>query len=125
MIEFRRDGISRFVVLVGPWAIKLARFRHYGKWWIDNGLAGMLANRCENRLGKKGTAFPGLCPSLWCSPFGMLQIMRRACAIDPDEQAQFEGAKAALVAQYQGMIEDKWSSFGLLGDVMVAVDYGS
>jgi hypothetical protein len=122
--SFKSDGVTRFVVLIGPIAIKIARFVFFRRIQIDNGLTGMLGNRREHRFGRKGTSFIGLCPSFWCSPLGLFQIMRRADPISSEEWQRLRGGKARLIYKnMSGMIERKQSSFGLIDGELVAVDY--
>ena len=64
-------GANRFVLLIGPWAIKFARSAR-----------GLRAGRHERAVWKRYRGKPGngdlLCPILASDPFGFMVIMRKA-----------------------------------------------
>lgn len=72
MIATRR-GVSRTVLLIGPWAVKLPSFRH-GPVYFVYGLLGNLLEAERWALSRHKR----LAPVLWCAPLGALLVMRRA-----------------------------------------------
>lgn len=115
-------GSSRFVLLVGRYALKFPRpysFRHL--------LWGLLANMQEAEFSRLG--WECLCPVYWHVPGGLLVVMGRATPL-PTITTNTE--LEALVAQWEAQrggckvpVEMHLSSFGMFGDRIVAIDYGS
>lgn len=123
-IELKRDGVTRWVILVHHWAIKLPRFFYFGSWEPVNGLTGMLGNMCEHRFGNRKTKWKGLAPTLFCAPLGIVLVMRRAKPVPPDIWSLFNAYEFAKEINLLGeLIEDKRSSFGIIDGSIVAVDY--
>jgi hypothetical protein len=124
-----RDGVTRIVLLAGPWAFKFPRFG-YG---YAMGLRGLLCNMQERGIWVLG--WPQLCPVLFALPGGWLLVMRRARPLTMDEWQALDVAefrKHRVREQdgpesYDGIVpvEDKQDSFGVVDGRIVAVDYGS
>lgn len=106
------------VVLARRWAIKLPRPT---SWRLF--LCGLLANMQERELG--ATRWPQLCPVLFSLPGGWLVIMPRCAPLTNDEWSTFCVDEFCEHDAYTVPAEAKQSSFGKLGGVIVAVDYGS
>lgn len=103
------EGRNRFVVVTRRYAVKFPSLR----CWRDF-LFGLLNNMHEAQAQRD---HPAYCPVLWCSPLGLLLVMPRAeilCAGEFDPAALPSGTVAEI----------KPSSWGRLGDRIVAVDYG-
>lgn len=112
-------GVSRAVLLVGPWAIKVPRASSWKAF-----LWGLLANMQEADLGSRG--WPELCPVRFTLPGGFLVIMERAevCTV---ERAPAEADYRRLTNVEGRCVPAEWkpSSWGRLPDGrLVAVDYG-
>jgi hypothetical protein len=84
-IQFITTGVTRWVLLIGKWAIKFPNpcaWKHF--------LLGLVGNMEESLTWKcanvKGSALyevrTSLCPVLWCSWGGWILIMRRAQPVD-------------------------------------------
>lgn len=124
-----REGVTRIVLLVGPWALKFPRFG-YG---YAMGLRGLLCNLQERAIWTLG--WPQLCPVLWAFPGGWLLVMRRARPLTEDEwQAlDFEAFRWHRKTEIKGErmvegcvpVENKHDSFGIVDGRVVAVDYGA
>lgn len=125
-----RDGVTRIVLLVGPWAIKLPRFG-YG---YTMGLRGLLCNMQERAIWSLG--WPQLCPVLFALPGGWLIVMRRARPLTDAEWASFDVAAYEEFRQHRktegnrlcdGIVpsEYKRAHFGFVDGRLVTVDYGS
>lgn len=67
-------GMSRFVLLVGPWAIKIPRFSH--EEGARSFVRGMLANLNETNFWQI-SRHPALAEVLLCGPLGLILVMRR------------------------------------------------
>lgn len=119
LAELRRDGISRAVLLVGPWAIKIPKSR-YG--W-PNFLRGLLANLQEARFSRAG--WPELCPVVFALWGGWLIVQRRARHFTEEEWDRFDAEAFCDRGDYVVPAEAKSSSFGWLDGRAVAVDYGN
>ena len=114
-------GSTRWVLLLGPWAFKFGR-----------GEYGALCNRYEAELYARSEPHRQamLCPVLWCSHSGQLQIARRAKT--PITQEQLENLKRDNQAFEQWgpggdecPFEWKPTDWGILDELVVAVDYAA
>lgn len=132
-IKLLDNGVTRIVILVGPWAIKIARFNY--SW--PNFLRGLLANMQERDFSKTG--WPELCPVLFAMWGGFISIMPRCTPLTDDQwnSFDFDGfaeprdwheeriVKGKYPEERYVPVENKRCSFGVLNDRIVAVDYGS
>jgi hypothetical protein len=75
-------GNTRAVVCVGSLAFKLAR-----------SALGARCNQFEAKLYRRSNPKrqASLCPPLWCSPFGVMLVMRRANPMTDDEVRSMSG----------------------------------
>jgi hypothetical protein len=119
-------GSTRAVLPFGPWVFKFSRSEY-----------GARCNRHEAELYARNRNKPHrqlmLCPVLWCSSSGKLQIARRAAT--PITQAQLDGLKRDQRAwnewDYLGPEDDEcpfeWkpTDWGVLDGRLVAVDYAA
>jgi hypothetical protein len=117
------SGTVRAVLCVGPFAFKLARSRH-----------GALCNRYEadlyNRSSQERRAL--LCPPLWCSPGGLLLVMRRARPMTQSEYGEHVRKTGLMLAwDYRGPGDDGYPfepkplDWGWLDGRPVALDYAN
>lgn len=118
-MEINRQGCTRLVILIGPWAIKLPRFG-YG-WRL--GLTGLLCNMAEVRAWTMRA--PELCPIVAHVPGGFALVMRRARPLTEAEWTAFDFDRFCDPGPYVVPAERKRDSFGVLDGRIVAVDYGS
>jgi hypothetical protein len=106
-------------------AFKLARSAH-----------GRHCNRYESDLYRRSNSNRRalLCPSLWCAPLGVVQIMRRARRMTADEHRKLVLDKYTDLGRawdYRGPGDDgapfepKASDWGWLDGKVVAVDYAN
>lgn len=119
MIKFGY-GCTRFVILVGSWAIKVPQF-HY-QW--RHFLLGLLANMQERHWWSTFPK-PELCPVVWSMPGGWLLIMKRA---EPMTREQFDDIdlhKWVDKGDWVVPAEPKMDSFGWYDGRLVAIDYGN
>jgi len=113
------DGVTRHVLLVGPYAIKVPRLNYgWGKF-----LTGLLCNMQERMMGTLG--LDALCPVVWSIPGGWCVVMRRARIMTDEEFDAFDVEAFLDRPDYSVPAERKSNSFGWLGDRIVAIDYGS
>lgn len=120
--EWNRQGITREVVLIGRYAVKLPRVS-YG-WRMF--LCGLLANMQEADFST--TKWPELCPVLFAIPGGWLVVMRRARPLTDGQWEEFrrEDMYNMLDNGHRSIpAEHKRDSFGYLDGRIVAVDYGN
>jgi hypothetical protein len=132
-MKFLDNGVTRIVILAGPWAFKIARFNY--SW--PNFLRGLLGNMQERDFWT--TKWPELCPVLWASWGGFLNIQKRARPLTDDEWEVFDfdgfadprdwHEERIVKGRYpEGNyvpVENKRCSFGVIDNQIVAVDYGS
>ncbi|MBI1408147.1 MAG: hypothetical protein GC145_18700 [Caulobacter sp.] len=111
-------GVTRLVILAGPWAIKAPR-PDYG-WRLF--LHGLLCNMTEAVFGR--SALEGFCPVVWHIPGGWLLVQRRARVMTEAEFATFDVAAFCDRETYQIAAETKADSFGWIDGQVVAIDYG-
>jgi hypothetical protein len=86
-------------------------------------LLGLLANMQERKFSETG--WPELCPVLWSIPGGWLVVMRRARELTHYEFAHVNFDKWVDRGDYIIPVENKRDSFGMIGEQLVAVDYGN
>lgn len=117
--EWNRQGVTREVLLVGRYAIKIPKLI-YG--W-HKFLCGLLANMQEAQFSACG--WPELCPVIFSIPGGWLVIMRRADPLTDEQWEAFDARK--FVDRHDRCIpaETKRDSFGFLAGRIVALDYGN
>lgn len=133
---WKRNGVTREVLLTGRYAIKLPKLT--GGWSFF--LRGLLANMQERRCG--AARWPELCPVVFSSPGGWILVMRRTEPLTEEGWKQFRreliGDQALATDARRGFIKPwndasagyvvpvdlKRDSFGLLDGFIVAVDYG-
>jgi hypothetical protein len=113
-----KNGITRTVVFIGGYAIKLPCLR-YG-WRIF--LCGLLANMQEVEWSR--TKWPELCPVLWSLPYGLLLVMPKVRVMTGAEFHGFNSRAWAARPGYKVPVEHKADSFGYLSGKIVALDYG-
>lgn len=111
MVELNLRGRNRFVVLVGPWAIKVPSLR----CWRDF-LFGLLNNLNEAAWHREPKM--AHCPVIWCAPGGFILVMPRARILT---DAEFELVRRRLPPARAELKADSW---GYVGRMLLAVDYG-
>lgn len=118
--EWNRQGVTREVILVGRWAVKLPKLI-YG--W-QKFLCGLLANMQEASFSKAG--WPELCPVVFAIPGGWLLVMKRAQPLSAEQWQAFD-ARSFVEGNPDYVIpaETKQDSFGTLDGRVVAIDYGN
>lgn len=111
-----RRGITRTVLLVGPWAIKLPSLRAHGHglrgalWSVSRGI---LANLSETDWASE----PGVCPVRW-SLAGVVNVYPRC---EPIERELTDDEYTAI--GFAGPVDKKPPNVGLLNGRMVWLDY--
>jgi hypothetical protein len=108
-------GVFRRVLLIGPWAVKLPRWRNFSK--------GLRCNRWEREMWQVWQPhfnWTYLCPVLLADPAGLIVVMPRASQPVSDNEAE----AAADDAHPSVNCESKAADHGRLGDRVVALDYG-
>jgi len=118
-MQFMKCGITRRVVLVGRYAIKVPRVRYGWKLF----LCGLLANMQEAQFSKSG--WPELCPVVLAIPGGWLSVMLRAEPLTIEEWGAFDAGAFCNNGDRIIPAELKNDSFGKLDGRTVAVDYGN
>lgn len=111
-------GTNRIVVLIGKYAVKIPNFINGHLLF----LTGSLANYREREYCRMMKNIPDLynlvCPSLWCSWFGLIQIQKRAKPVI-DELSDYEFSK------FDNICDDlKNENFGYYHGRLVCIDYG-
>lgn len=115
-ITIIRHGVTRIVILVGPWAIKIPNFFRWEMF-----LHGLLCNR--NEAIWASTGWPEFCPIVFSVPGGFLNVMKR---VQPFRGTVPDGWFQRFVdkPKYRVPMEQKDNSFGFLDGRLVAIDYG-
>ncbi len=114
-----RTGVSRHVVLVSRFAIKVPAI-----WRWQTILWGLLANMQERAFAKTG--WPEFAPVLFSDPFGFILVMPRVRVMTDEEFEDFD--YYVFTRRSDGSVvpvEAKSDSFGWLGGRVVAIDYGN
>lgn len=117
-------GITRAVLLIGPYAIKVPRVR-YG--W-SKFLYGLLSNMTEARFKPLADKW-SLAPVVFAVPGGWLNVQRRCEPIGDDDwnHISHDGEYEAMngLPYWNGMSCDfKRDNFGTLDGRVVLLDYG-
>lgn len=112
-MHLNKQGCNRWVFLTRNYAWK---FPALTSW--RNFLYGILNNMNEAANCDR----VDVCPILWRSPGGFLNVMPRARELTEQEFAELD--VAALCESNNIVVEHKRDSFGWLGDRIVAIDYG-
>src|SRR3546814_10145800 len=79
-IKIRRAGITRAVLLIGPYAIKFPRWRYGWKKF----LYGLISNKTEGDFNCLADE-KHLCPTLFSLRIGMMNVQRRCQPLTDDE----------------------------------------
>lgn len=118
-VKLCRDGVTRFVCLIGPWAFKLPRF---GYGW-KMGLYGLLGNMQERDFSTLRN--PHLARVLWCAWGGWILVMERCVPVQDVDWRRIQ--RLGRWEPFTGLPVEtkKKSSFGWSGNRLVAVDYGN
>lgn len=115
-------GVTRTVLLVGRYAIKVPRLR-YG--WSKL-LYGLLSNMTEARFTPLADQFR-LCPTVFSIPGGFLNVQRRCAPLSDDqwEATRLNDDDVHGRGDWQGMACDfKRDNFGVLDGRVVLLDFG-
>jgi hypothetical protein len=119
LIEWIRTGVTREVLLVGRWALKVPKLT---SGWT-NFLYGLVANMREREYSAK--EWPELCPVVFSVPGGWLIVMLRAGPLTDELLDRLDMVGFATPEDGRVLpIEMKGSSFGVLNGRIVVVDYG-
>lgn len=118
------NGASRFVILIGKFAIKLplvSTSSAYGAW--SGFIGGMQANIQETVFSSAYRHIAPIAPVLLSGPLGLFVVMPR-CA---DLNYVLSAAEMNYIVaneEYNLPVERKQDSFGTLRGQVVALDYG-
>ncbi len=127
------SGVTRFVICVGPFAIKLPRLEFGYNGW-RNFLHGLLANMTETEFSSYLSGV--VAPVLFSIAGGWAVIMPRAKPfekLDNESDDDFIARFDYLYSQWLNtpnalgvsMIEKKPDSFGFINGQFLAIDYGA
>lgn len=115
----KTNGVTRLVIIVGNWAIKIPNFtcQH------NHFLLGCYANWTERHYTKTFEGFSEfidkVSPTVFCSYFGLVSIQRKVTVLDrdltDDEQYYFRKQTTDI----------KKENFGFLNGKLVCIDYAS
>lgn len=111
-----RRGVTRTVLLIGPWAIKFPSFRGNGK-----GLGGRIWSICNGILANQEevtwSAVDGVCPVRF-SFLGLVNVYPRCEPVN-----SFDGDYALIGADFLPELDRKPENLGVLDGRIVWVDY--
>lgn len=122
-MRVNRRGITRTVLLAGPWVVKMPSLRPYG-----NGLRGVLWSLCRGVLANQSEAEwsrcedEPVCPVRWSLLGGVINVYPR-CEPAPDIRGE-DGRYTGPVPESAFPFGDtKADNLGLLAGRLVWVDY--
>jgi hypothetical protein len=113
-----RRGVTRTVLLVGPWAVKFPSLCAHGDglrgvlWSFARGLSANCSEELWTRSGQDG-----ICPVRW-SLAGLVNVYRRC---EPASDELSEDVYAAI--GFTGAADKKPANLGWLDGTLVWVDY--
>lgn len=113
----KTNGSTRIVILINNYALKIPSFR---SWKLF--LTGLICNIKETEFSK--TQWEELCPIVFSTWGGFLNIMKRTQPLTKKEWEMFDYNKFINKKEYTIPVEMKYCSFGTLKGKIVAVDYG-
>jgi len=112
-----KNGSTRIVFIFDNFVIKIPNFLYSH----NNFLLGCIANWKERKFTKDFKCLPNyynkISPSLFCSYFGLLQIMKKCEPLNRDITDK------EILYFKDITIETKSSNFGILKDKIVCLDY--
>lgn len=111
-------GATRYVLLIGRYAIKFPRPTHY-----RNFLQGILGN--DQEYVWWSMRHEKLCPVLWCGPLRMILIMPRCKPVPLADFPPLMDDWRKISPDVRIPVEMKEDSFGYYKGRIVAIDYGS
>ena len=120
-MEINRQGVTRIVLLIGNYAIKIPNFTCQHNHFLQ----GCYANWSERQLSINAKLFPDedklqgkFAPSYFCSWFGLIQIQARCepCKNDLSD---------AQIKEYEPLCgtDFKKENFGYYNNKLVCLDY--
>lgn len=120
-IEFITSGVTRLVILIRDYAIKLPKpiiWNHF--------LRGLISNMEERLIWyiatiPETTLYPvrdHLCPVVWASWGGWILVMKRTTPVDKESWQPIEELEKVCR-------DHKPDNYGMLGDRMVMIDYAA
>lgn len=113
-------GCTRWVFLVGKYAVKIPQIKYTWRHFLQ----GLLCNMQEVLF--YSTKDERLCPILWHIPGGWMVVMKRCKPLTDTEFNNIDMANTFWNnTPYKIPVEYKIDSFGKLDGKIVAVDYGS
>lgn len=115
-IKVCKNGVTRLVILIGPYAFKFPRFDLSWKM----GLHGLLSNMQEAAFSKIKNPKTKYCPTLFSIPGGFMNVQQRA---KPLSDKQWNNLSCLTFKGY--IHEMKRDGFGVIGRKVVILDYGS
>jgi hypothetical protein len=119
--QINRSGLTRTVILIGPYAIKVPTIRYGIPMWCR----GVLANESEHEW----SSVDGVNPVLW-SLGALVNVYRRAQPVGPDwvgrKHPAFDAARYdALTPGFMPAGDRKPDNLGIVGGRVLWVDYDS
>lgn len=111
-------GITRSVVLAGPFALKFPSLRYGGRHFKLGTTCNLAERAAYRRVRDWGTDVRDrLCPALWCAPFGLMLVMRRAEPLGRDPRVD------ELAHLWDWSTDHKEENYGILKGRVVCIDY--
>jgi len=117
-MEIIKSGVTRNVVLIGRYAVKIAKHQYKHEHFLQ----GCVANYCERRVTKIFYSYDCperymIAPTVWCSLFGLVSIQLRASLLNRE-------LTDAEIVKFKGICNDiKNDNFGVLNERVVCIDY--
>lgn len=104
-MNIKKNGITRWVFVFDNFVVKVPNFKN--GWCLF--LEGFVANLHESNYWNYNNGNKLLCPVIWCSPLGFIEIMKRA---DVDRHVEEMKDKDINWDEYY----DSWEQSGFTGD---------
>lgn len=123
-MKIDRSGVTRIVILIWKYAIKIPNFTYS----YQHFLWGLLGNINEVSTFKNKVTRNRVCPILFHLPLGLMVIMRRVKILTDEEfLSHRDELEEILKVQEDWVIttELKSNSFGWYNGKIVVTDYGS
>lgn len=116
-MRMKTNGVTRIVILIGDYAIKIPNFTYCHQHFLNGGYANWLERCYTKRFKCIDEYYSKISPTIFCSWFGLIAIQKRVKELNrhltKEEVKYFKNQTADIKEQ----------NFGYLNGKLVCIDY--